>query len=104
MKSSLLFVSTLATLAHHAIAASCTTGINYCGYNLIQKACSPVGKVVLAGLDTWGLVMENVLMVGRAKAMAVGKWGKKDEAASGCRSTGGVTLTASRIVMVTIGK
>ncbi|CEI60133.1 hypothetical protein FVEN_g13173 [Fusarium venenatum] len=37
MKCSLLFLSTLATLASYANAATCTTGLNYCGYNLVKK-------------------------------------------------------------------
>jgi hypothetical protein len=37
MKSSLVFISTLATLASYAIADPCATGLNYCGYNLVRK-------------------------------------------------------------------
>ncbi|RGP78336.1 hypothetical protein FLONG3_3472 [Fusarium longipes] len=37
MKSSVVFVTALTTLASHAIAATCTTGLNYCGYNLKLK-------------------------------------------------------------------
>jgi hypothetical protein len=36
-------------------------------------AYSLVGKVVLAGLDIWGLVTGTVLMVDRARAMGVGE-------------------------------